>query len=65
MEPPWLAPVDGHYDKSPDEGWQPELRFRGFARDLDYDALAASGRSANAIAFPSGSGTFTWRTPLE
>jgi hypothetical protein len=29
------------------------------------DALAASGGSANAIAFPSGSGTFTWRTPVE
>ena len=29
------------------------------------DALAASGGSANAIAFPSGSGTFTWRTPFE
>ena len=29
------------------------------------DALAASGGSANAIAFPSGSETFTWRTPFE
>jgi hypothetical protein len=29
------------------------------------DALAGSGGSANAIAFPSGSGTFTWRTPFE
>jgi hypothetical protein len=29
------------------------------------DALAASGGSANAIAFPSGSGTFTWRTRFE
>jgi hypothetical protein len=28
-------------------------------------ALAASGGSANAIAFPSGSGSFTWRTPFE
>ncbi len=24
----------------------------------------ASGGSANAIALPSGSGTFTWRTPF-
>ena len=24
-----------------------------------------SGGSANAIAFPSGSGIFTWRTPFE
>ncbi len=29
------------------------------------DALAASAGSAKAIAFPSGSGTFTWRTPFE
>jgi hypothetical protein len=29
------------------------------------EALAAAGGSANAIAFPSGSGTFTWRTPFE
>jgi hypothetical protein len=29
------------------------------------DALAVSGGSANAILFPSGSGTFTWRTPFE
>jgi hypothetical protein len=28
-------------------------------------AFVASGGSANAIAFPSGSGTFTWRTPFE
>jgi hypothetical protein len=28
-------------------------------------AFAASGGSANAIALPSGSGTFTWRTPFE
>ena len=26
---------------------------------------AAPGGSASAIAFPSGSGTFAWRTPLE
>jgi hypothetical protein len=29
------------------------------------NALAVSGGSANAIVFPSGSGTFTWRTPFE
>jgi hypothetical protein len=29
------------------------------------DALAASGGSANAIVFPSGSEKFTWRTPFE
>ena len=33
-----------------------------FNRDLGH---AAMGDSANAIAFPSGSGTFTWRTPFE
>ena len=26
---------------------------------------AAPGGSASAIAFPSGSGTFAWRTPFE
>jgi hypothetical protein len=29
------------------------------------DAPAALGGSANAIALPSGSGMFTWRTPFE
>jgi hypothetical protein len=29
------------------------------------DALAASCGAANAIAFPSGSEVFTWRTPFE
>ena len=29
------------------------------------EALSALGSSANASAFPSGSGTFTWRTPFE
>ena len=35
----------------------------GVARPATYPR--ASGGSANAIAFPSGSGTFTWRTPFE
>ena len=39
-----------------------ECRLRVRAPD---HALAASGGSANAILFPSGSGMFTWRTPFE
>jgi hypothetical protein len=34
-------------------------------REAAVKVFALSGGSANAIAFPSGSGAFTWRTPFE
>jgi hypothetical protein len=35
------------------------------ASRMDSYWFALDGGSANAITFPSGSRTFTWRTPFE
>ena len=53
-------PVPLAFQASIPEG--PAGRVRMLARVYP---LVASGGSANAIMFPSGSGMFTWRTPFE
>jgi hypothetical protein len=59
------AAVDGAVDPRRSRSLQALLYDEAPGPADRGDALAASGGSAYAIAFLSGSGTFTWRTPFE
>ena len=51
---------------SPKGGWRHVSTFRArCGRTCASQGVHDRGSSASAIALPSGSGTFTWRTPFE